>query len=157
MKTFNVSCIHVFLNTQHNFIWNHAGFLGIEVLLHTQNHECDQFWWDNMQGFGHWSFAPYPKPWMWSILMRQHSGFRVLLNWNVLKKLDSHSMGGSVVDVVWKCGGIILEICTHAFDSELGNHLFGVTSKLAQTQTLGFPSNSFVYKKLCEVLRNYYY
>jgi len=82
-------CIHVFLNTQDNFIWNHAGFLGIEVLLHTQNHE------------------------MWSILMRQHAGFRVLQNWNVLKKLDSHSMG-SMVDVVWKCGGIILEICTHA-------------------------------------------
>jgi hypothetical protein len=68
--------------------------LGIEVLLHTQNHE------------------------MWSILMRRHAGFRVLLSWNVLKKLDS-PLNGSVVDVVWKCGGIILEICTHAFDSQL--------------------------------------
>jgi hypothetical protein len=42
------------------------------------------------------------------------------------------------------CGGIILEICTHAFDSELEIIFFGVISKLvAQTQTLGFPSQLF--------------
>ncbi len=119
MKTFNVSCIPCFPQYPRQFfIWNHARVLGIEVLLHT------------------------PKPWMWSILMRQYAGIRVLLNWNVLKKLDSHSMGlwwmlfESVV-------GIIREICTHAFDSELEIIFFGVISKLAQTQTLGFPSQLF--------------
>jgi hypothetical protein len=39
--------------------------------------------------------------------------------------------------------GIIHEICTHAFDSQLEIIFFGVISKLAQTQTLGFPSQLF--------------
>lgn len=38
-------------------IWKHSMFLVFHVFLNTQ----DNFLYETMQGFGHWSFAPYPK------------------------------------------------------------------------------------------------
>jgi len=40
-----------------DFIWKHSMFLVFHVFLNTQ----DNFLYETMQGFGHWSFAPYPK------------------------------------------------------------------------------------------------
>ncbi len=141
-----------------SLIRRHSELLGIEILLNTQTPENDNFttkvfwvcegllkpknlwmWWFHMKTFNVSCipcFPQYPR----QFFIWNHA--RVLLNWNVLKKLDSHSMGlwwmlfESVV-------GIIREICTHAFDSELEIIFFGVISKLAQTQTLGFPSQLF--------------
>ncbi len=73
--------------------------LGIEVLLHT------------------------PKPWMWSILMRQHAGFRVLLKLECIEEAW-FPLKWFVVDVVWKCGGDYSWNLHTCFWLSTGNHLF---------------------------------